>query len=140
MTHNYLGIEILTMTAGMRSTLVDALQRLGRQSGPQPCRINHWRIRPDNMAAILESEWDLDEVTPTALARRLENLYGLQPGAVSQTVTQTQYGPVVTFKTGSTNRLRAIAFGGVDATWGESLLAVTAYLADNRAAWEPQEA
>ena len=136
--HNFIGIEALTMTAANRATLVDALKRLGRQDGPAPCKITHWRTRLDNLAIILEAEWAEDEVTVAALAHRLEALYNLAPSAVSQTVTQTAYGPMVTFKTNTTNRLRLIAFGGVDASWGESLAAVQQYLAANRAAWETE--
>ena len=136
--HNFIGIEALTMTAANRATLVDALKRLGRQDGPAPCKITHWRTRLDNLAIILEAEFDADEVTPNRMAHRLEALYNLAPSAVSQTVTQTAYGPMVTFKTNTTNRLRLIAFGGVDASWGESLAAVQQYLAANRAAWETE--
>lgn len=140
MTHAYIGIEALTMTAALKQTLVQALKALGRQDGPQPCRINHSRTRPDNNALILEAEWNEDEVTAAALARRLETLYGLAAGAVSQAVTQTPYGPMVTFKTGTTNRLRLVVFGGLEADWPTSREACLAYLAANRAAWEPADA
>ena len=136
--HQYIGIEVLTMTAAMRGTLVEALKHIGRQDGDQPCKINHWRIRPDGMAAIFEAEFDADEVTPNRMAHRLEALYNLAPSAVSQTVTQTAYGPMVTFKTNTTNRLRLIAFGGLDASYGESHAAVLAYLAANKTAWETE--
>ena len=136
--HNFIGIEALTMTAANRATLVDALKRLGRQDGPAPCKITHWRTRLDNLAIILEAEWAEDEVTVAALAHRLEALYNLAPSAVSQTVTQTAYGPMVTFKTNTTNRLRLIAFGGLDASYGESHAAVLAYLAANKTAWETE--
>ena len=138
MTHVYLGIEVLTMTAAMRGTLVEALKKIGKQDGPSPNLINHWRIRPDGMAAIFEAEFDADEVTPNRVASRLEGLYNLAPSAVSQTVTQTAYGPMVTFKTNTTNRLRLIAFGGLDASYGESHAAVLAYLAANKTAWETE--
>ena len=140
MSHLYIGIEVLTMTAAMRDTLVEALKKIGRQDGPYPNLINHWRIRPDGMAAIFEAEFDAGEVTPNRMTNRLEGLYNLGPGTVSQTVTQTAYGPLVTFKTGSTNRLRLIAFGGVDVSWGESSVAVQKYLSDSKSTWETETA
>ena len=135
--HQYIGIEVLTMTAAMRGTLVEALKHIGRQDGDQPCKITHWRTRLDNLAIILEAEWAEDEVTVAALAHRLEALYGLAAGTVTTTTTQSAYGPLVVFKTGTTSRLRLVVFGGVEASWGESLAKATLYLKDNAATWEP---
>ena len=138
MSRLFVGIELLTMTAAMKQTLVSALQKLGRQSGPNPCEIMHWRIRLDNEAVILEAEFSTDDVSLPRMATRLEQLYNLSPGAVTYTTASTVYGPVVTFKTGTTNRFRMVCFGGLDASYGESHAAVLAYLAANKTAWETE--
>jgi len=137
MAHVYVGVEIVIMTAVNRATLVAALKRLGRQADPQPCRVLHYRTRLDNLAVLLEAEFDNPEdVSVAGMARRLEEMYGLAAGSVTYTTASTAYGNMVTFKTGSTSRLRMIVFGGVEASWGESLAAVTAYLKANQASWE----
>jgi hypothetical protein len=139
MSHLYIGIEALSLTAAQRNTLVSHLRSLGPQSGPMPAKITHWRPRLDNLAAIFEAEFDADTVTPLAIRNRLAQIYGVAQSNITYATQQTAYGPVVTYRAANQDRLRLIAFGGVDATWAESHAAVTAYLAANRADWEPAE-
>ena len=143
MTHQYIGIEIVTMTAAMRSTLVEHIRGLGPLEHAQPSHLHHGRVRLDNQAYIGEAEFEAETITAEAICDRLAGWYGVAADSVTYSTTQTPYGPVMTIKTGSTSRLRLIAFGGLDAdgagSAGESHEAVLAYLAANRDAWEPGE-
>ena len=138
--HGYMGIENLNLSAGQRGTLVTALRALGPGSDPQPARLNHWRTRLDNDAAIFEALFDEDNLTVTKFKQRLGTIFGVSwvtIGSAVQNVTyvarQTQ---VVTFSRTGTDYLRVALFGGIGATWAESGIEVRGYLLANIAEWE----
>jgi len=142
----YIGIEDVALTPAARETLIDGLKQLGRANdSPYPNLRNHWRIRPDGKAVILEAEFDDTTITAAAIKTRLVALFNVSASSVTYTTAQTVYGPTITFKQNSTVRLRMIAFGGVNATWAESRLAASAYIkacqadADPYNNWEPVE-
>jgi hypothetical protein len=88
----------------------------------------------DGQAAIFEADFGDNEVTIAGIKNRLANIFDIDPATISHTITQTAYGPVVTYNRNG-DRLRMIQFGGVDPTWEESRQAVIAYLIANGAAW-----
>lgn len=134
--HVYFGIESLSLTAPQRQTLVAALRALGKQADPQPCRINHWRPRLDNLAAIFEAEFAASEIAADAFRQYIAAVFGVPVAQVTAATASTQYGPVVTLRYNSIDRLRAILFGGVGASWETSRQAALAYLAANTVEWE----
>ena len=101
----------------------------------QPAHFNHWRVRNDKEAVILEALFDEDNITRDAFRNKLADIFSVDPSTITDTQQPTQYGPLVTFAR-SGDKLRFLLFGGVDATWEESGDACRAYLAANVAEWE----
>jgi hypothetical protein len=138
--HIYVGIEDLSLTAGQRSTLATQLRALGNNAHDQPHHRNHWRIRLDGLAAIYEAEFNAADWTIGATKTRLANLFGVTDSSITHSVQtptfSTRPSSVVTFAYLSINRLRLVAFGGLDATRQESLDEVRAYIDQNKAAWD----
>ena len=138
--HGYMGIENLNLSAGQRGTLVTALRALGPGSDPQPARLNHWRTRLDNDAAIFEALFDEDNLTVTKFKQRLGSIFGVSwvtIGSAVQNVTYvTRQTQVVTFSRTGTDYLRVALFGGIGATWAESSVEAQGYLLANIAEWE----
>ena len=137
MTHCYIGIEDLGLTVAQRQTLIEALKKLGPASHPQPSHLCHWRIRLDGKAAIFEADFGENEVSIQGLKNRLGTIFGVDPATISYVVTQTAYGPLVTFSR-SGNKLRLVEFGGEGVPWMTSGDACRAYLKANMAAWEQE--
>ena len=135
--HIYLAIENVGLNDTQRDTLIDALKQLGPKSHPQPSHLCHWRIRLDNQAAIFEALFNENALTDDAFRNRLATIFDVEPDTITDTVQQTQYGPLVTFAR-SGDRLRFLLFGGINATWMESGDACRAYLAANRDEWEQE--
>ena len=135
MSHVYIGIEDLGLTVAQRNTLVEALKQLGPASSPSPAKLCHWRIRLDSKAAIFEADFGENEVTIAGVKGYLASIFGVDPALISHSVTQTVYGPVVTFNRNG-DKLRLVQFGGVSPTWMESGDACRAYLKANMAEWE----
>jgi hypothetical protein len=132
----YMYIEVLSMTAQQRQTLVDALRAWGvRNDSQYPHERNHWRVRPDGLAVIFEAVFDNSLMTAVAMRNRLAQLFGVAQASVTYATTQTAYGPVVTFTYNAIARLRMGVFGGVDATYADSWAAAQAFLQANAAAW-----
>ena len=136
MSHLFIGIEVLSMTAPQKATLVAALRALGPQADPQPARLNHSRTRLDGNAAMFEAAFGDNEVTIDAVKQYLANAFGVDPATITHVVAQTAYGPLVTLARAGVDRLRLIQFGGVSPIWAESGEACRAYLIANAAAWE----
>jgi len=136
MSRQYYGIEDLALTQAQRETLIDALKKVGKPRSLQPAYFNHWRVRNDNKAVIFEGRFDDDEWTVETVTNRLANIFGVNPAIITTNTNQTQYGPVVTFSAGGTDRIRMIAFGGLLATWEESHDLVLQYLANNIEDWD----
>jgi hypothetical protein len=135
MSRQYYGIEDIALTQAQRETLIDALKKIGKPRSLQPAYFNHWRVRNDNKAVIFEGRFDDDEWTVDTVVNRLAHIFNVDPAIISTSVNQTQYGPVVTFSAGGTDRMRMIAFGGLLATWEESHDLVSQYLAANSGDW-----
>lgn len=133
----YVGIADLGLTVEQRTTLIEGLKLLGRKNdSPFPHLRNHWRVNLAQDSIILEAEFEDSTITAEAIKTRLVSLFGVAPSSITYVTTQSEYGPVVTFRHNSVNKLRLIAFGGLDATREESRQAVIAYLRDNAADWE----
>ena len=133
--HIYLAIENVGLNDTQRDTFCDAIKVLGPKSHSQPACLCHWRVRLDRQAAIFEALFDEDNLTVDAFRDRLATIFDVDPDTITDTVQQTQYGPLVPFAS-SGDRLRFLLFGGVNATWEESGDACRAYLAANRDDWE----
>ncbi len=134
----YLFVERLNLTDAQTATLIEGLKTLGRANdSPCPNLRNHWRVRPDQNAIIVECEFDDSTISAEAVKNRLATLFGVNPTLVTYTTAQTAYGPAVTYRYANQNRVRFGVFGGLTATWRESWAAAIAYLKDNQAAWEP---
>jgi hypothetical protein len=131
----YIGIENLGLNDSQRATLVEELKRLGRQDYPNPCLNNHWTTRPDNQAVIFEALFEEELWTIEQIKQRLATIFGINVSLITHSVANSQYGPLVTF-TRTTERLRMVVFGGVNATYDESHAACLTYLLDHQAAWE----
>lgn len=136
-TQKYLAIENAGLTGAQRDTFIDALKQLGPQSHPSPACLCHWRVRLDNEAVIFEALFNKDSLTVDAFRNKLANIFDIDPSTITDSVQQTQYGPLVTFAR-SGDRLRFLLFGGINATWIESGDACRAYLAANRDEWETE--
>lgn len=135
--HVYIGIESLSLTDNQRNTLVDALKALAPNlDRARPAERNHWRIRPDGDAVIFEARFNQDHISISAVKGYLANVFDVDVANISHTVTSTAYGPLITLRYNSVNRLRLIQFGGASPTWDESRVAATAYLKANSATWE----
>ena len=112
--HGYFFVENLNMNPSQRSTLVTALQGLGLDnSSSNPAHRNHWRVRNDNEAVIFEALFNEANLTTDAMKQWLGNIFGINPQGISDTVSQTQYGPVATLTYNATNYIRVGVAGGL---------------------------
>ena len=132
----YFAAENLALSNPQRATLRAELQRLEKQQDPSPAKVNHWRIRLDNDAAIYEAEFNQSALTVQKFKNRLGAIFGVDPALIGDTVQQIAYGPLVTFDYLGTDYVRFLVFGGTVATWDESHDQVLAYLAANLNEWE----
>jgi hypothetical protein len=132
----YFYIENLAMTPAQVSILVTQLKALGQRNDDDIPRFrNHWRIRPDNQAAIFEGVFDSSDLTSLKARNRLAAIFGVTQVSVTYTTGSTAYGPLVTFTYNDTDQLRLGVFAGVAATYADSQSAVRQFLSDNAAAW-----
>jgi hypothetical protein len=136
MPHQYIGVEVLSMTAQQRQTLIDALRALVPERDEQPAWRVHLRLRLDNQAAIVEARWKDADVTDASIRRYLAQAFGVAEGTVTSAATTNAYGRVLTLTYNSVQRVRFILFGGAGASWEQSWQAALAYLAANIAQWE----
>ena len=136
MAHQYVGVEILNMTAGQRDTLVAAIRALLPERDEQPCWRVHSRKRIDNQAAIIEARWRDADVGDGGFIRYLANAFGVAAGTITSATSSNAFGRVLTLTHSGQQRVRFILFGGVGAAWQQSRAAVLAYLAANLAQWE----
>ena len=141
--HGYFAIEDLGLLPAQRATLIAELRALGPSADPQPARLNHWRTRLDNAAAIFEALFDEDTLTVAAFKNRLAALFVVNPDTIDTSLQghtfDTLVTPVVTFSRTGTDYIRMALFGGPSATWAESGTECRAYLALYAAQWEPEE-
>lgn len=141
--HGYFGIEALSMTGAQKTTLLAALRALGptRAETDWPPYLMQFRPRLDNNAALFEARFNEDNLTVAALKQFLADAFSIPVANISNVNTSATFAvkpsPIVTLRSASTDRLRVVLFADVDATWAESREECAAYLAANRAAWEP---
>lgn len=135
--HGYVGMENLALNNAQRSLLVQELQALGPTNETQPARINHWRIRNDNDAAIFEANFLESNLTVAKVKGWLADIFSVDAADVGHGTQVTQYGPMVTYNypDPGTDYIRILAFAGVGSTWEESRQKAVLYLRNNAAAW-----
>jgi hypothetical protein len=132
----YFYIENLAMTPAQVNTLVTQLKALGQRNDDGIPRFrNHWRIRPDNKAAIFEGVFDSSDLTALKARNRLAAIFSVTQVSVIYATGSTTYGPLVTFTYNDTDQLRLGVFAGVAAAYSNSQAAVRQFLSDNAAAW-----
>ena len=128
------------MNSSQRQTLIEVLRLLGPSSDTQPARLNHWRTRLDNEAAIFEALFNEDNLTIPKFKQRLANIFSVDENTIDHSSQQQTFDtlptPIVTFSRAGTNYIRFAAFGGVGATWEQSRQETLAYLAANMVEWE----
>ena len=127
---------MLSMTAGQRQTLIDALRALLPERDEQPAWRVHLRLRLDNQAAIVEARWQDAHITDASIRRYLAQAFGVAEGTVISTATANAFGRVLTLTHSAVQRVRFLLFGGIGASWETSRQAALAYLAANLAQWE----
>ena len=134
--NGYFYIEDLGLTPAQRQTLVDVLKAWGlRNLSIHPQERNHWRVRPDAKAVIFEAFFDADNMTVAWFKQKLADIFSVPVGSITSSTTQTPYGPLITFKYNSVDRLRMGVYGGLSATWLQSWQAAAQYLTDYKSQW-----
>jgi hypothetical protein len=138
--HVYVMVEDLGLSAGQRSTIVDALKALAPNlDRAQPAERNHWRTRADGRALLLEADFDDATITAAAIRARLAALFSVSASSIGMVTTASTHrtlpSEVVTYSYGGSGRLRLVVFGGRDASRGESGTEARAFLAANAAGW-----
>ena len=136
MPHQYIGIEILSMTDAQRQTLIDAIRALLPERDEQPAWRVHHRMRLDSQAAIIEARWQDAHITNASIRAYLANAFGVAPATVTSVASSNAYGRVLALAYNAVQRVRFLLFGGVGASWEQSRLATLAYLAAFIAQWE----
>ncbi len=143
--HHYIGIESLALNATHRAILIDAIKALGPTSGPSPARMNHWRVRLDGEAIILEAAFNPLNIDVGSFKTRLAALFGVNRDDISSRNQSHNYSGeppdtlIITFAHNEVDRIRVALFGGPAATWDQSGNECRGYLAANREEWEPEE-
>ena len=133
----YFYVENLGLSAQQKQTLVDVLKVWGlRNQDLSPKKRNHWRVRLDGEAVIFEAVFEVDNITVLWFRTKLAEIFSVPVANITATTTNTDYGPVSTFKFLTVNKLRMGIFAGLSSTWAESRLAVLNFIADNRSAWD----
>ncbi len=120
MFRGYLLIESLPpgFTATDRRKAWDALHSIGRQDTPDPHRNNHTRLRLDDLAQIVEAEFEDSEITRAAIVAVIAQFVGLPEDAIDVTLDYT------IFEEGQ--------------EWEQSRQACIGFLGDNEVDWEEQ--
>lgn len=133
----YFYIEVLSLTAQQKQTLVTALKSLGlRNLSIHPQERNHWRVRTDSNALIFEAVFNSDLLTVAALKTRLATLFGVSESLIIPTTSSNIYGEIVVFKYSNVDRLRVGVFGGRSAVYQASRAAAQRYLIDFNSLWK----
>ena len=141
--HGYIGIENINLDAVQRQTLIDAIKALGPSSDPQPARLNHWRTRLDEEAAIFEALFNDENLTVDKFKDRLAAIFGTQASQIDDAISNVDYAgygtTIVMFSRKKIDYLRFALFGGRDAAWMESGDECRAYLHANLEEWNPPD-
>ena len=137
--HGYMGVENLALNGDQKALLVAELRGLGVPEDPSPARRCHWRVRNDGEGVIFEAAFDEDALTVERFRRRLGTIFGVSWVTIGASVGSATFAarasPVVVFSRSGVDYLRVALFGGVDATWLESLREVLAYIALHPDLW-----
>ncbi len=132
----YFYIEDLALNAQQRQTLVDTFKAWGlRNTSPQPHERNHWHVRPDGKAIIFEAVFEAENMTVLWVRTKLAEIFSVALASVTATTITTEYGPLLTFRYNSVDRLRLGIFAGLAGSWRDSWLAAAHYLRDYEPAW-----
>ena len=118
MFRGYLLIESLPpgFTATERRQAWDATHSIGRQDTPDPNRNNHTRLRLDDLAQIVEAEFEDSEITRTAVVAVIAQAVGLPEEAIDATLDYTIFAQ--------------------SGEWEQSRLACVGFIAANVDAWD----
>lgn len=96
-----------------------------------PALINHWRVRPDGEAIILEG---MLNVSVDIIKKFLGDTFGIDWTTINHSVSSVTFvalkTPVVTYSRGGTNYIRFALFGGQDASLEEARIEVREYIKD----------
>ena len=103
-------------TATERRQAWDALHSIGKQDTPDPNRNNHTRLRLDDLAQIVEAEFEDSEITRTAIVAVIAEGVGLPEDAIDATLDYTIFAEAL--------------------EWEQSRLACLGFLFANADAWE----
>lgn len=138
--HGYFAIEDLNLTADQRQTLIDELRTIGPPGDRQPAKLNHWRTRLDNLAAIFEALFNTDNLSVDSVKARLGRIFNVDPATIGHTTTSQSFSPgrstpIVTFSHGGENKIRMALFAGINARWRDSRAEVLGFLEANDADW-----
>lgn len=134
--HFYIGIEDLGLTGPQRAAIVQAFKNIpGVNPENNACFKNHWKVSLDGDKAIFEARFNTDHLTVSSIKNYLASAVGVNANLISAATTQSTYGTVLTFSAGGNDKLRMIAFSGIDSTWEESRQQVFAYLQANSGDW-----
>jgi hypothetical protein len=119
MWHGYIGFEFLNVTDAQKQAIANALHALGPQHDI-PCHLNHFVWDESGTRVIFEALFDEDTITLTKVKHYLANAVGINPDIVSDNVTSTAFGLLVTLVVGGINRLRFCVFGGINSDYTTS--------------------
>ena len=134
--HGYMAIEDTGLTPQQRQAILAAFNALGPSSDPRPAHLMQRRVSLNGRQAIYEALFNADHLTIANVKQFLANAVGVDPSVIDHAVTQTIYGPLVTFSAASIDRMRFLVFGGLAATWIESRDQCDAFLIANIGLWE----
>ncbi len=138
--HGYIGIENLALSAAQRGQVYAWLQSLELVPPPsQPAERNHYRIRNDNDAIVVEALFNEAWLDADVVKNQLAGIFGVSAAAIGDSLETPTFdarpSPVVTYSFGGTDTIRFAAFGGLNATWPESRIEAAAYIRANLAQW-----
>ena len=151
----YMAVEDLNLDTTQRHTLIAFLRILGPTAHFLSDHFNHWRTRTDGRAVIFEAQFNADRISVDAFKTRLAAVFDINPDTIDHASASHTFNtiptPIVTFSrsgtaplghlpsAAGTDYIRVALFGGLTSTWLESARETITYLANNRAAWTPED-
>lgn len=138
--HGYFVVERQNIGAGNWVALRALFEEMGTLDSTFPAFNNHRRDRLDDNAVIYESLFDTSEVSILKFKQLLSDEFGVPIEDIDHETTAVDYAGFGTtvweFLYGAIERFRVERFGS-GGTWSQSGDECRAYLAANRAEWEP---
>jgi len=136
--HGYIGVMDVALTAPQRAAILAAFDALGPGDDPSPARLLHRRVALDGDKVIYEAAFNVSNLTVEHVKNFLAAAVGVDPGLIDDATQQTQYGPLVTYSAGGTDRMRFLVYAGLSATWDGSRQQAQAYILNNIEEWETE--